>query len=77
MSWLALLKAAIGLISQVATILQEKRLLDAGAAQEVARSFGAAQREVQIAAEVAEDARRKHQQDKTDEAFDKEFQRKD
>lgn len=77
MSWLALLKAAISLISQVATILQEKRLLDAGAAQEVARALGAAQREIQLAAETAEDARRKHEQDKTDKAFDNEFQRKD
>lgn len=77
MSWLKLLLGLVALVRQVTTLLHDKRLLDAGAAEQVAKSLVEANKSIEVALAAGRAADERHKQDKTDAAFNSKYQRKD
>lgn len=67
----------LSLISSAVGALHDKQQLDAGDARAVARALAAAAKARGLAAQVEAEAASAHESNKTDAAFDQEFQRKD
>lgn len=77
MIWLNAILAAVKLLSAVIQFLQQRRLIDAGASQQIALDMATAAKEVLQAGAAADEAEKRHAKDPTDAAFDPDFERKD
>ena len=76
-SWVKLLLAVIGIVRQTISFLQTKKLISAGESIAVAAALGEAHSAVLRSIVVADEAKKQHDADPTDKAFDNEFKRKD
>jgi CHAT domain-containing protein len=77
MSWLQLVLGIVSLAKWLTTTLHDNKVFAAGQTKAVADALQSASDEVAKATAAGNAADKRHAQDKTDGAFDKEFQRKD
>ena len=77
MSWLQIILGLISLAKWLTQTLHDNKTFADGQTKAVADALAAAAAEVAKANAAAAEADKRHAKDKTDGAFDKEFQRKD
>lgn len=77
MSWLQIVLGIISLAKWLTTTLHDNKTFADGQSKAVADALRAAADEVSKANEAAAEADKRHAKDKTDGAFNNEFQRKD
>ena len=76
MSWISLILGLVGLLRQFTTYLHDNKLFKAGEATAIATALQQASEGILKANQAEADAVIRHNTDKTDTAFDKEFERK-
>ena len=76
MSWVSFVLTVVSLLNSLVKYLHDNKVFKEGQTKEIADALAKASAEIQLAINVEVSATKKHEADKTDEAFDQEFERK-